>query len=225
MRGLLAPSLVAELQFHWWRRYDLPPSRHEWLHEQAANAALDLQHYPARYLPEKKAEVARLLQGGLPLEERVEVPLVLETPGWQLGVLAAYKGNLRLNTRFDAKRDELLRVLDAGTHAAAAVDKKFLCIVLYTDPRTYNTETKRLVDLYRGQAETLVARLPHRHDSKLLHEAARNLGELRWRELGGVLLDTKDEERIGLFDLAVLDELIKYLARKDVGFNLLRRLK
>jgi hypothetical protein len=189
------------------------------------NGSLDLQHYPARYLPEKKAEAARLLGDDLPLEERVEMPLVLETPGWQLGVLAAYKGNLRQNTRFDAKRDELLRVLDAGTHAAAAAQKKFLCLVLYTDARTYNTETKRLVDLYRGHGDTLAARLPHRQDTKSLHEAARNLGELRWRDLGGVLLDAKDEERIGLFDLAVLDELIKFLARKDVGFNLLRRLK
>ncbi len=59
----------------------------------------------------------------------------------------------------------------------------------------------------------------------MLHDAAKNVGELRWRSLGALLLDAKDEERIGLFDVAVLDELIKYLARKDVGFNLFRRLK
>ena len=225
LRGLLAPSQIVEPTFHWWHRFELPPSRQEWLRDQACNATLDLTHYPACYVPEKKAEAHQLLQDGLPLEERVEVPLVIETPTWWLAVQAVYKGNLRQNTRFDAKRDDLLRLLDAGTHQASAAGKKFLALVLYTDARTYNTETKRLVDLYRGHGEALVARAPHRQDTAALTEAAQLLGEMRWRDLGGVLLDAKEEERIGLFDLAVLDEIIKYLARKDVGFNLLRRLK
>ena len=225
LRGLLAPSQLVEPTFHWWQRYDLPPSRHEWLRDQTTHGNLDLGHYPACYVPEKKAEATRLLQEGLFLEDRVEVPLVIETSSCRLGILAVYKGNLRQHSRFDARRDDLLRLLDAGTHQATAAGKKFLGLVLYTDARTYNTETKRLLDLYRSHGDMLVSRLPHRQDTAVLTEAARLLGELRWRDLGGLLLDTKDEERIGLFDLAVLDELIKYLARKDVGFNLLRRLK
>ena len=225
LRGMLTPSNLLEPTFHWWRRYELPPSRHEWLRDQAINANLDLSHYPACYVGEKKDEATRLLQEGLPLEERVELPLVVETPRWLLGVLAVYKGNLRQNTRFDAKRDELLRMLDAGTHVASTSGKKFLGLVIYTDTRTYNTETKRLVDTYRGHGDVVAARLPHRQDADGLADAAHLLGELRWRDLGSLLLDTKDEERLGLFDLAVLDELIKYLSRKDVGFNLLRRLK
>jgi hypothetical protein len=225
LRTLLRPSHLSDPQFHWWHRFDLPPSRHDWLRDQATNASLDLHHYPARYLAQKKAEASRLLQEGLPLEERVEVPLLVETPAWMLGVLAVYRGNLRQNTCFDARRDALLRLLDAGTHAAAAADKKFLSLVLYTDPRTYNTETKQLVDQYRGHADVLTARLPHRQDRDVLRQAAQGIGAMRWRDLGGILLDIKDEERMGLFDSTSLDELIKYLARKEVGFNLLRRLK
>ena len=225
LRGLLAPSQLVTPIFHWWHRFELPRSRHEWLSDQACNATLDLTHYPACYVPEKKAEAQQLLRDGLPLEERVEVPLVIETPAWWLAIEAVYKGNLRQNTRFDARRDELLRLLDAGSHAAAAAGKTLISLVLYTDARTYNTETKRLVDLYRGHSDALVARAPHRQDRAALAASAQLLGELRWRDLGGMLLDAKEEERIGLFDLAVLDEIIKYLARKDVGFNLLRRLK
>lgn len=225
LRSLVRPSHLGEAQFRWWHRFDLPESRHEWLRDQVSQASLDLQHYPVRYLTEKKAEALRMLQEGLPLEERVEVPLLVETPSWLLGIFAVYRGNLRLNTRFDAKRDNLLRLLDAGSHAASSGGKKFLSLVIYTDPRTYNTETKQLVDQYRGRVDLLAARLPHRTDRDVLREAARGLGEMRWRDLGGILLDIKDEERMGLFDATILDELIKYLARKDVGFNLLRRLK
>ncbi len=213
------------LTFHWWKRYDVPSGRLEWLHRQASNANLDLSHYPARYLPEKKAEITRNLDLGLPLEEPVEVPLCIETADLVLGVLAVYKGNLRQNTCYDARRDELVRLLDAGTWHARHAGKRFLTLVVYTDARTYNTETKRLLDLYRDNGGLLVARLPHRSDAEALQLAATDVGELRWRQLGAVLLDAKEEERIGLFDLAVLDELIKYLARKDVGFNLFRRVK
>lgn len=225
LRTLGEAADLGATRFHWWRRHELPPSRHTWLHDQASNATLSLEHYPARYLPEKKQEIARLLRDDLPLEDRVEIPLCIETPGWMLGILAVYKGNLRQNTRYDAHRDELLRVLDAGTWAACAAGKKFLSLVIYTDPRTYNTETKRLVDLYRGHPDVLATRLPHRQDRENLDAAALTIGELRWRELGALLLDAKEEKRIGLFDLAVLDELIKYMARKDLGFNLFRRLK
>ncbi|UCE01676.1 MAG: hypothetical protein JSW67_10360 [Candidatus Latescibacterota bacterium] len=225
VRDLLDSSTLEATRFHWWRRLDLPPSRHEWLREQACNASLPLEHYPARFVAEKKQEIARLLRDELPLEDRVEIPLCIETPAWMLVVLAVYKGNLRQNTRYDAHRDELLRVLDAGTWAAREAGKKFLSLVVYTDPRTFNTETKRLVDLYRGHGEMLTARLPHRQDHDVVDMAAQTLGELRWRDIGGLLLDAKEEQRIGLFDLAVIDELIKYLARKDLGFNLFRRLK
>jgi hypothetical protein len=225
MRALLTRSNLAEPSFHWWRRYDQPPSRLAWLREQACNASLPLDHYPPDYLPEKMAEVVRLLESELPFEERVEVPLSIETPAWVLGILAVYHGNLRQNTCFDSRRDELLRVLDAGTAWARERGKKFLTLVVYTDARTYNEETKRRVDLYRGHADVLTARLPHRTDRRVLEEAAACIGELRWRDLGALLLDAKDEDRIGLFDVAVIDELIKYLARKDVGFNLFRRLK
>lgn len=223
-RALLA-AIRHGVEFHWWRRYDVPPGRQEWLHRQALDADLDLTHYPPRYIPEKKQEIARNLEAGLPLEERVEVPLCVETCDWMLGVLAVYKGNLRQNTRYDAHRDELVRVLDAGTWHAQEAGKRFLSMVVYADPRTYNTETKRLIDLYRDNGGLLVARLPHRNDVDVVRESAKHVGELRWRTLGALLLDAKDEERIGLFDLAVVDELVKYLARKDVGFNFFRRLK
>ena len=221
----LSATLRAGVEFHWWRRYDVPPSRQAWLHTQALNANLDLTHYPARYLPEKKQEIARNLETGLPLEERVEVPLCIETRDWVLGVFAVYKDNLRQHTRYDARRDDLVRMLDAGTWDAQASGKRFLSLVVYADARTYNTETKRLIDLYHANGGFLVARLPYRTDVDVLQQAALHLGELRWRTLGALLLDAKDEERIGLFDVAVLDELIKYLARKDIGFNLFRRLK
>jgi hypothetical protein len=224
-----ARALVAAIphgvEFHWWKRYDVPPSRQEWLHTQALNADLDLTHYPARYVPEKKKEIARNLETSVPLEERVEVPLCIETCDWMLGVLAVYKGNLRQNTRYDARRDELIRLFDAGTWHAQLAGKRFLSLVVYADARTYNTETKRLIDLYRDNGGLLVARLPHRKSVDVLQECAKHVGELRWRTLGTLLLDAKDEERIGSFDLAVVDELVKYLARKDVGFNFFRRVK
>ena len=207
------------------RRREHPPGRQEWLHTQALNGNLDLTHYPARYLPEKKKEIARDLETDLALEERIEVPLSIETRQHVVGVLAVYKGNLRQNTRYDARRDELIRLLDAGTIHAQAAGKRFISLVVYADARTYNTETKRLVDLYQANGGLVVSRLPHRKDVAVLQDAANDIGELRWRTLGTLLLDAKDEERIGLFDVAVLDELIKYLARKDVGFNLFRRLK
>ena len=226
-RGATALQKAARhgVEFQWWKRYDVPAGRQECLHTQALNGDLDLAHYPARYLPEKKKEIARNLETRLPLEERIEVPLSIETREHILGVLAVYKGNLRQNTRYDARRDELIRLLDAGTWYAQAAGKRFISLVVYADARTYNTETKRLIDLYRDNGGLLVSRLPHRKDTEVLQQAAKHIGELRWRALGALLLDAKDEERIGLFDVAVLDELIKYLARKDVGFNLFRRLK
>ncbi|MFQ5600385.1 MAG: hypothetical protein ACE5G2_07515 [Candidatus Krumholzibacteriia bacterium] len=225
MRSLVSSRNLADTTFHWWQRYDLPPGRHEWLLDQARNANLHLEHYPARYLPEKKAEVRRRLETELHLEDPVEVPLCIETPDWLLGILTVYKGNLRQHTCYDARRDDVLRLLDAGSFAAAAQGKRFLSLVVFTDARTYNTETRRLVDLYRGRGDLLATRLPHRSDLEVVKDAAVLLGALRWRDVGSLLLDAKDEERIGLFDMAVLDELIKYLARKDVGFNFFRRLK
>jgi hypothetical protein len=59
----------------------------------------------------------------------------------------------------------------------------------------------------------------------MLQEAVDGLGDMRWRDLGALLLDVKDEERLGLIDQTVIDELVKYLARKDIGFNFFRRLK
>jgi hypothetical protein len=67
--------------------------------------------------------------------------------------------------------------------------------------------------------------LPYRRDDAILGEASLLLGDLRLRDIGGLLVDTKEETRLGLFDQTVLDELVKYLARKDIGFNFFRRLK
>jgi len=225
LRALASRSNLADPGFQWWKRMDLPPGRLGLLREQAVTATLHLEHYPSECLPAKLADVARRLESDLPFEERVEVPLCIETPAWVLGVLAVYHGNLRQNTCFDSRRDELLRVLDAGSWFARERGKEFLTLVVYTDARTYNGDTKRLIDLYRGHGDGLAARLPHRRDRDVLDATAARIGELRWRDLGALLVDAKDEERIGLFDVAVIDELIKYLARKDVGFNLFRRLK
>lgn len=59
----------------------------------------------------------------------------------------------------------------------------------------------------------------------MLERAAHLVGSVRWKDLGHALLAAKDEERLGAFDVAALDELVKFLARKDVGFNFFRRLK
>ena len=223
--ALLQPSSLDEASFHWWNRTDLPPCRHEWLREAAMHSNLDLGHYPARYLPEKKAEIRRLLSNDLALEEPVEMPLTIEAPTWTLGILAVYKGNLRQHTCFDAHRDQVLQWLDAGSHQAAQSGKRFLTLVIYTDGRTYNSETRALVRRYQNRPEVLRGRLPYRHDDETLSEASHWLGDLRWRDIGTLLLDTKEEARLGLFDQTILDELVKYLARKDVGFNFFRRLK
>jgi hypothetical protein len=225
LRGMLHRSRLDEAVFRWWERYELPPARHEWLRDAAINSTLDLGHYPERYLPEKKQEVQRRVDSDLELEDAVEMPLTIETSRWLLGIQAVYKGNLRQNTCFDAHRDQVLRWLDAGSWRAAQTRKHFLSLVIYTDGRTYNGETRQLVRRYQRREDVLRGRLPHRRDDAILAEAAQWLGDLRWRDLGSVLLDVKDEERLGLFDQAILDELIKYLARKDVGFNFFRRLK
>ena len=223
--ALASPHNLAHLSMAWWQRFDVPPSRNEWLRDAALNASLHLEHYPARYLREKKDEIRRRLEMDLPLEDPVEVHLCLETPEWLLGLLGVYRDNLRLNTRYDAQRDDVARLLDAGSHTASARGKRFIGVVVYNDGRTYNSETVNLVERYRNHPEHLRAQLPHRTDTDVLHDAAALLGVLRWRDVGTLLLDAKDEERIGLFDRAVLDEIVKYLARKDVGFNFFRRLK
>jgi len=225
LRGMLHGTDLNAAAFHWWGRHDVPPSRHEWLRDAAINSTLDLGHYPERYLPEKKQEVQRLVDSDIDLEDPVETPLVIETPEWMLGILAVYKGNLRQNTCFDAHRDQVLQWLDAGSWNAARKGLHLMTLVLYTDGRTYNGETRQLVRRYQGREEVLRGRLPHRDDTSVLQEAARWLGDLRWRDLGALLLDAKDEARLGIFDQAILDELIKYLARKDIGFNFFRRLK
>jgi len=225
LEALLHSSSLEQATFHWWNRYDLPPSRHEWLREAALHSNLDLGHYPARYLPEKKAEVRRMLASDLDLEDPVEMPLTIETPTWMLGILAVYKGNLRQHTRFDAHRDQVLQWLDAGSYHAAQNNKRFLTLVIYTDGRTYNSETRALVRRYQNRSEVLRGRLPYRHDDEILTEASQWLGDVRWRDIGALLLDSKEEARLGLFDQTILDELVKYLSRKDVGFNFFRRLK
>lgn len=222
---LVSPYNLESITATWWQRYDVPPSRHEWLRDAALNANLNLDHYPARYLREKKDEVRRRLDMELPLEDPVEIHLSLEAPDWLLGLLAVYRGNLRQNTRYDATRDDVIRLLDAGSYAAQARHKRFIGVVVLNDPRTYNSETARLVERYRDHPEQLRAQLPHRTDVDVLADCATLLCTLRWREIGALLLDAKDEHHIGLFDRAVLDEIVKYLARKDVGFNFFRRLK
>jgi hypothetical protein len=222
---MLGRSQFAAAQFHWWKRYDVPPARLDGLRHAAQSGCLNLEHYAPRSIPEKRAEIDRRLESELPFEDPVEIPLCIETPAWLLAIEAVYKGNLRRHTPFDARRDAVLRLLDAGTHAAAAAGKSFYAVVLCTDPRTLNLETARLVDRYRGHAERLAEALPHRHDTTVLSTAARHLGLVRWRDAGAVLLEMKAEERLGAFDLAVVDELIKYLGRKEIGFNFFRRLK
>lgn len=225
LHDLLQRSSLEDAVFHWWNRYDLPPSRHEWLHEAAMNSDLELGHYPARYLPEKKEDVRRLLASDLDLEEPVEMPLTIETSTWTLGILAVYKGNLRQHTRFDAHRDQVLQWLDAGSYRAAQEGKHFLTLVIYTDGRTFNSETRALVRRYQNRPEVLRGRLPYRRDDAILAEASQWLGDLRWRDIGALLLESKEEARLGLFDQTILDELVKYLGRKDIGFNFFRRLK
>ena len=227
--GSVAPALdragLADVQFHWWQRWDVPPERHTWLHDAALSGCLRLDHYPAHCVPDKKAEIERRLQNELPFEDPVEIPLCIETRDCFLGIETVYKSNLRRHTAFDSQRDAILRLLDAGSTAASGRGKRFAALVLCTDPRMLNVETVRLVDRYRGQPQRLVEALPHRPDRAALERLAEAIGLLRWKDLGTLLLETKEQDRLGLFDVAALDELIKYLARKDVGFNFFRRLK
>jgi hypothetical protein len=216
---------LAEAAFHWWRRLDVPESRQAWLREAAANACLHLEHYAPRSVPEKKSEVQRRLLADLPFEDPIEIPLCIETPAWTLAVEAVYKGNLRRHIAYDALRDHVLRILDAGSHAAAARGRRLFTLVVCTDTRVLNVETARLVERYRGKPERLAEALPHRTDAAVLRQAAGGLGLLRWKDLGSLLIEAKDEERLGAFDAAALDELIKFLGRKDIGFNFFRRVK
>jgi hypothetical protein len=228
--GELAPLLgrdtVAGTALHWWTRWDLPASRHAWLSEAARSGRLHLEHYAPQSIPEKRSEIERRLAANLGFEDPVEVPLVVETPLWLLGIAAVGRDNLRRHTTFDARRDAVLRLLDAGVEAAGRSARQLFTLVLVTDARSLNAPTVELVERYRGRPERLAAALPHRTDAAGdVARAARRLGVLRWKDLGALLLDAKQEERLGLFDAAVLDELVKYLARKDVGFNFFRRLK
>lgn len=226
-QGLLADVLRREhlgaASFRWWCRHDLPAARLDWLRDAAVNATLNLEHYAPRSLPEKRSEVQRRLAADLPFEDPVEMPLCIETPACLVAIEAVYRGNLRRNTPFDATRDAVLRLLDAGTHAAAG--KPFLLWIVCTDPRSWNAETGRLVERYRGRPERVVEALPHRTDVDALRAAAAGIGLVRWRDIGTLLLEVKDEERLGQFDVAALDEIVKYLGRKDIGFNFFRRLK
>ena len=214
---------LSQARFHWWRRWDVPPARHAMLRDAAQCGTLCLDHYPTQAIPEKRSEVQRRLAADLPFEEPVEMPLCIETPNWLVGIEAVYRSNLRRHTTFDARRDALARLVDAGTWAAGS--RPFLALVVHTDARMLNLETARLVDRYRGQPERLLEALPHRDDTATLASTASRIGALRWRDIGAMLLSTKEEERLGAFDIAAIDELVKYLARKDVGFNFFRRLK
>jgi hypothetical protein len=214
-----------ELQFHWWRRWDLPRSRHDWLRDAALAGELPLDHHAPRAVAAKKTEAERRMSAELPLEDPVEIPLGIETPSWLLAVEAVFKGNLRRHTPFDAHRDAVVRLLDAGTHAASELGKRFGAIIVCADARSLNQETARLVERYRGRPDRLEQAMPHRGDLEVVHAAAGALGLVRWKDLGSLLIAVKDEERLGAFDVAALDELIKYLGRKDLGFNFFRRLK
>jgi hypothetical protein len=226
-RDTLDPALgrepLAAVQFHWWRRWDVPPARHAWLRDAALCGSLHLEHYAPQSIPEKRSEIERRLRAALPFEEPVEIALCLETPAWLLGIEAVYRSNLRRHTTFDARRDAVLRLLDAGTWAAS--ERPFFSLVVCTDSRTLNVETTRLVERYRQRPERVVEALPHRDDRAALEHAAQRLGTVRWKDIGEVLLAAKEEERLGAFDVAAIDELVKYLARKEVGFSFFRRLK
>jgi hypothetical protein len=222
---VLGRAQLAAAAFRWWERYDAPPARQAALRAAAQSGCLNLEHYAPRSIPEKRAEIERRVAADLPFEEPVEIPLCVETPEWLLAIDVVYKGNLRRHTPFDARRDAVLRLLDAGSHAAGSAHKQFFPVIVCTDPRTLNLETARLVERYCGHSERLAAALPYRQDTTVLAAAAGNLALLRWRDIGSVLLEMKSEERLGQFDLAVVDELIKYLGRKEIGFNFFRRLK
>jgi hypothetical protein len=222
---LVGRTQLAATTFHWWERYDVPPARLAALRDAAQSGCLNLEHYAPRSIPEKRAEIERRLAADLPFEDPVEVPLCIETPAWLLAIDAVYKGNLRRHTPFDARRDAVLRLLDAASHAASAAGKPLVTIVVCTDPRTLNLETAQLVERYRLHGERLAEALPHRPDTTVLAAAARQMALLRWRDIGTLLLEMKSEERLGQFDIAVVDELVKYLSRKEIGFNFFRRLK
>jgi len=223
LRGITAAADLAQARFHWWRRWDLPPGRHAALRDAAACGTLRLDHYPAQAIPDKRCEVQRRLAAELPFEEPVEMPLCIETPGWMLGVEAVYRSNLRRHTTFDAHRDAVVRLVDAGTWAAG--ERPFVALVVHTDARVLNLETARLIERYKDRPDRILEALPHRDDAAVLQRAAAAIGSLRWRDIGALLLGIKEEERLGAFDVAAIDELVKYLARKDVGFNFFRRLK
>lgn len=224
LRPLLAREHLGDARFHWWKRWDLPPGRHAVLRDAALCGTLHLEHYAPHSIPEKRAEVQRRLAGGMPFEDPVEIPLCVETDAWMLGIEAVFRSNLRRHTVFDARRDGVIRLLDAGTWAAGPA-RPFLSLVVCTDARTLNVETARLVERYRGRPERVCEALPHRDDAAALERAAHLLGSVRWKDLGHALLAAKDEERLGAFDVAALDELVKFLARKELGFNFFRRLK
>jgi len=225
--GFASPEWTTQwagAEFHWWRRHDVPESRLAWLRDAASSGNLPLEHYAPRSIPEKRAEIERRLAADLPFEEPVEIPLCIETASLVIGFEAVYRGNLRRHMTYDAHRDAVLRLLEAGLQNTSATGKRAFTIVICTDPRLLNLETARLVERYRS-GERLAMALPHRSDAEAIATMASGLGMLRWKDLGAALLETKGEERVGAFDLAVLDEIIKYLGRKDIGFNFFRRLK
>ena len=121
-----------------------------------------------------------LLAGGD--EGDSEIDVVIETASWVWFIEAKYRSDISTGTTTRPERDQVLRNLDVGTHYAGV--RRFYFSLLIASEKTSPVGVQRVQD-YADLAKPRELLKGHRPDG-LVNLTA--LGELRWTDLGEVLL-------------------------------------
>jgi hypothetical protein len=121
-----------------------------------------------------------LLAGGD--EGDSEIDVVVETASWVWFIEAKYRSDISTGTTTRPQRDQVLRNLDVGSHYAGV--RRFFFSLLIASAKTSPIGVQRIKD-YADLAKPRELLRSHRPDG-LTNLVA--LGELRWTDLGEVLL-------------------------------------
>lgn len=119
-----------------------------------------------------------------PLREgKTEVDLaILAYPEALIFVEAKNRSEVAMRTRYDEKRDQIIRSIDVGTHFASTKGYARFCFILVT--RVEASQSIECLNYYRNNPENILKALHYQKDLALrISELTKNIGWISWDQL------------------------------------------
>ena len=109
-------------------------------------------------------------------EGKTDIDIIIESDTFVWFIEAKYKSDISLGHNDNAKRDELIRMIDGGTNYAKKRDFYFSLLILdkYNSPMGF-----RMVNEYKDSTEKVIGLLPHRQELPML----KGVSVFYWKDI------------------------------------------